>query len=132
MTEPVATRVRVIYGDTDAGGIAYYAQYLRWFEIGRTEAIRNKGMAYRELTEQGIHLPVTRAEIRYLSPAKYDDLLTIRTGVGEVGRATLSFVYRIERQDGKPLAEGSTSHAFTNLDGKVVRPPAGFLEKMKS
>ena len=127
--EEVAT-VRVIVGDTDAGGIAYYGNYLRWFEIGRAELIRKRGIAYRELTEMGVHLPVTRAEVRYLAPARYDDLLRIHAEVREVGRARLSIAYRIERDDGKAIAEGSTSHAFTDPSGKVVRPPGPFLARV--
>ena len=123
--ERVAT-ARVIFGDTDAMGIAYYANYLRWFEIGRVELMRRQGMVYRELTGRGIHLPVTRAEIRYIAPARYDDGLVIHAGIRELRRASVSFAYRIERDDGAPLAEGSTTHAFTDERGRIVRVPDGF------
>ncbi|MGE5188712.1 MAG: acyl-CoA thioesterase [Gemmatimonadota bacterium] len=123
--EAVAT-ARVIFGDTDAMGIAYYANYLRWFEIGRVELLRRRGMVYRELSGRGIHLPVTRAEIRYIAPARYDDGLVIRAGIRSVGRASVSFAYRIERDDGTPLAEGATTHAFTDGRGRIVRVPEGF------
>ncbi len=123
--ERVAT-ARVIYGDTDAAGIVYYANYLRWFEIGRVELLRRKGMAYGDLTRRGIHLPVTRAEIRYLSPARYDDALVIHAEMRELKRASVSFAYRIERDDGTPLADGATTHACTDGRGRVVRIPDGF------
>jgi acyl-CoA thioester hydrolase len=123
--ERVAT-ARVIFGDTDAMGIVYYANYLRWFEIGRVELMRRQGMVYRELTRRGIHLPVTRAEIRYIAPARYDDGLVIHAGIRELGRASVSFAYRIERDDGAALAEGSTTHAFTDGRGRIVRVPDGF------
>ncbi len=123
--ERVAT-ARVIFGDTDAMGIVYYANYLRWFEVGRVELLRRSGLAYRELTRQGIHLPVTRAEVRYLAPARYDDGLVIHAEVRELKRASISFGYRIERDDGTALAEGSTTHAFTDDRGRIVRVPEGF------
>ncbi len=123
--ERVAT-ARVIFGDTDGMGIVYYANYLRWFEVGRVELLRRKGLAYRDLTQRGIHLPVTRAEVRYLSPARYDDALVIHAEIRELKRASISFSYRIERDDGTPLADGSTTHAFTDDGGRVVRVPEGF------
>ncbi len=123
--ERVAT-ARVIFGDTDAMGVVYHANYLRWFEVGRLELLRRSGLAYRELTRQGIHLPVTRAEVRYLAPARYDDGLVIHAEVRELKRASISFGYRIEREDGTPLAAGSTTHAFTDDRGRVVRVPDGF------
>jgi len=121
--------VRVLFADTDAMGIAYYANYLKWFEAGRVELMRSMGMAYRELTGIGVHLPVTEATVRYLSPARYDDLLAIRAEVRGFGRASITFGYRIEREDGTLLADGSTVHAFTDGDGKVVRVPDTFLAK---
>ncbi len=123
--EQVAT-ARVIFGDTDAMGIAYYGNYLRWFEVGRVELLRRKGMVYRDLTRRGIHLPVTRAEVRYLASAQYDDALVIRAAIRELKRASVSFAYRIEREDGTALAEGSTTHAFTDGQGRIVRVPGGF------
>ncbi len=123
--ERVAT-ARVIFGDTDAMGIAYYANYLRWFEVGRVELLRRRGLAYRDLTQRGIHLPVTRAEVRYLTPARYDDALVIHAGIRDLKRASISFSYRIERDDGTPLADGATTHAFTDDRGRIVRVPDGF------
>jgi acyl-CoA thioester hydrolase len=126
--ERVAT-VRVLFADTDAMGIAYYANYLKWFEMGRVEIMRKHGMAYRELTGTGIHLPVTEASVRYLSPARYDDLLAIHAEIRECKRASIAFGYRIESGDGVVLADGETVHAFTDGDGKIVRIPELFLEK---
>lgn len=126
--ERVAT-VRVLFADTDAMGIVYYANYLRWFETGRVEVMRRRGMAYRELTGKGIHLPVTQASVRYFSPARYDDLLAIHAEIRECKRASIAFGYRIEREDGVLLADGETVHAFTDGDGKIVRIPELFFEK---
>lgn len=117
-------KVRVLFADTDAMGIAYYANYLRWFEVGRVELLRRMGMTYRELTARGIHLPVTEAAVRYLSPARYDDLLEVRAEIRGVRRASMSFGYRIARGGSEPLAEGWTTHAFTDEAGRVLRVPA--------
>lgn len=126
--EPVAT-ARVLFADTDAMGIVYYANYLRWFEVGRVELLRGMGMAYREMTTRGIHLPVTEAAVRYLSPARYDDFLEIRAEVRELRRASVSFGYRILRAGGEVLAEGTTTHAFTDETGRVIRVPAEFRHR---
>ena len=126
--ESVAT-ARVLFADTDAMGIVYYANYLRWFEMGRVELLRRMGMVYRELTARGIHLPVTEAAIRYLSPARYDDLLEIRAEVRDLRRASVSFGYRILLAGGAVLAEGSTTHAFTDETGRVIRVPAKFRDR---
>jgi len=76
MDEPVfQVRYRVIYGDTDAGGVVYNANYLRFFEIGRSEMMRAWAMPYREIEKQGFILPVTETYLRYKAPARYDDLL---------------------------------------------------------
>ena len=125
--------IRVRYGDTDQMGFAYYANYLRWFEIGRAEMMRSLGTSYRELEAMGVALPVVEACCRYLKPARYDDAVVIETGVAELGRASVRFTYRIVRErDGQLLARGHTEHCFLGRDGKPARAPAallGLLEK---
>src|SRR5438477_12860319 len=79
--------LRVRYGDTDQMGFAYYANYLRWFEIGRAEMMRAMGKSYRELEESGVSLPVMEAWCRYREPARYDDALAIETGILRPARA---------------------------------------------
>jgi acyl-CoA thioester hydrolase len=123
--EHVAT-VRVIYGDTDAGGIAYYGNYLRWFEIGRMELMRRKGFSCRETMERGVLLPVIEVGARYLASARYDDELRIHTAIRDARGARLTFDYRIDREDGTTLVTGHTVHAFTGREGKPVRPPAEY------
>jgi len=115
--------LRVRYGDTDQMGFAYYANYLRWFEIGRAEMLRSLGMSYREVEESGVRLPVLEATCRYLEPARYDDEIAIETGVRELSRASVRFGYRVVRmRDGARLAFGSTRHCYMNPDDKPVRP----------
>ncbi len=118
------TIYRVIYGDTDNMGVAYHANYLRWFEIGRSEMFRSLGLPYKAVEERGIFLPVSQVSCKYISPAHYDDLLVIETSLDPKVRAGMKFDYRILREDGeKPLAEGHTKHACMDKDGRVVRPP---------
>jgi acyl-CoA thioester hydrolase len=130
--EKVAT-VRVIYGDTDAMGIVYYGNYFRWFEVGRAELMRRRGLAYREMNVEDYHLPVVESGATYRSPARYDDLLGIHAGIREVRGVRLAFGYRIVREsDGRLLVEGHTVHAFTDSGGRVVRPPGRFLERFST
>jgi acyl-CoA thioester hydrolase len=115
--------IRVRYGDTDAMGFAYYAHYLRWFEIGRAEMLRSLGTSYRAVEESGTSLPVVEAHCRYLKPARYDDLITVETGVLELHRASVRFAYRLVREEGgELLALGHTEHCFLGRDGKPGRP----------
>ena len=123
------TNCRVIYGDTDNMGQAYYGNYLRWFEIGRNELFRSLGFAYTSVENQGIFLPVAEIFCKYAVPAKYDDLLTIETSLDTRVKGAIKFDYRIWSEDGKTLlAQGYTKHACLNRMGKVVRPPAFIKE----
>jgi acyl-CoA thioester hydrolase len=115
--------VRVRYADTDQMGFAYYAHYLRWFEIGRAEMLRSLGASYRAIEASGIQLPVLEARCRYLQPARYDDAVAIETGVLELRRASVRFAYRIVREaDGERLAVGETEHCFLDRAGRPSRP----------
>jgi len=130
---PHRTEIRVTYAETDAMGIVYYANYLRWFEMGRTELIRSLGISYKELEEEGIHLPVSEVFCKYLVSAKYDDLLTIETSVDFLGRASIQFQYRIFRkEDGKELVTGKTLHAFLDREGKIVKVPPYLKARLQS
>jgi acyl-CoA thioester hydrolase len=126
------TTCRVIYGDTDRMGQAYYGNYFRWFEIGRTEFFRALGLAYREIEERGILLPVSETYAKYSAPAFYDETIVIETAVDPSVRAGIKFDYHIFREDGRTLlAEGYTKHAFVDASGRVVRPPAFIRELLK-
>jgi acyl-CoA thioester hydrolase len=123
----VTTRLRVIYGDTDQMGVVYYANYLRFFEAGRNEFIRAKGLRYRDFEERfGLRLPVAEAAVSYRQPARYDDLLDLEIAIAEVRRASARFEYRLLRE-GALLATGHTVHACVDLDGKLRRLPAELL-----
>jgi len=118
------TNYRVIYGDTDNMGQAYYGNYFRWFEIGRSEMFRSLGLPYKAVEENGIFLPVAESHCKYATPARYDDILVIETSLDTKLRAAIKFNYTIYREDGKTLvARGYTKHPCVDRSGKVVRPP---------
>ena len=105
-------------------GKAYYGNYFRWFEIGRSEMFRYLGLAYKEVEDNGIFLPVAEAHCKYASPAKYDEVLVIETSRDPAIKAGIKFNYNIFHEDGVTLvAQGYTLHPYVNTDGKVVRPP---------
>ena len=113
---------RVIYGDTDQMGVVYYANYLVFFERGRCEFMRERSFEYGTLEREGFLLPVVDASCRYRAPARFDDLLVIETAITGASRITVSFTYRILRQD-EVLAEGSTTHACLSREGRPTRLP---------
>jgi acyl-CoA thioester hydrolase len=114
-------------------GVVYYANYLRWFERGRSEFLRESGVPYGSIEARGIHFPVVEANCRYVRPARYEDVVLIETRLESVSRATLVFNYCIRRaSENAPLATGSTKHACVDGAGKVLRIPAdlaGLLEQ---
>ncbi len=118
------TTIRVIYGDTDNMGQAYYGNYFRWFEIGRNEMFRSLGLTYKSVEERGIYLPVAEAPCKYCAAAQYDDVLVIETKFDAQIKGALKFEYEIfSERDHTLIAKGYTKHACLNGDGKVVRPP---------
>ena len=124
------TTYRVIYGDTDNMGQAYYGNYFRWFEIGRSEMFRSLGLSYKSVEDYGIFLPVAEAHCKYSRPARYDDILVIETSLDHEVKAGLKFDYVIYGEDGQTLvARGYTKHPCVNREGKVVRPP-DYLKKI--
>jgi acyl-CoA thioester hydrolase len=118
------TTSRVRYGDTDRMGYAYYANYLRWFEIGRSELFRALGMTYREIEEKGVFLPVSEAYCKYLFPVRYDDPLVIETTLDAAVKGAMKFDYRLLNEDlAIVFAEGYTKHPCVTPEGRVMRPP---------
>ena len=125
-------RCRVIYGDTDSGGVVYYANYLRYFEAARTEFMRERALSYKEFEQQGCIMPVVECHVRYKASARYDDLLLIETSLSEVKSRTCRFTYRVIREnDGKMLAHGFTVHAVVDLNGRLTKFPDGLLDALR-
>jgi acyl-CoA thioester hydrolase len=127
------TSYRVIYGDTDQMGVVYYANYLRWFERGRSEFLRQIGLPYSTVEHGGIHFPVVEVTCRYAESARYDQLVWIETELAGLGRASLSFAYRVRREpDNAILATGMTKHASVDSAGQIVRIPKTLLDAIKN
>ncbi|MCX7965918.1 MAG: acyl-CoA thioesterase [Syntrophorhabdaceae bacterium] len=123
--------VRVRYADTDKMGIVYYGTYPVYFEIGRSEYMRQKGFPYRKLEEMGYHLVVVRMELKYYNSAEYDDNLTVKTKVSEWRSRGLTFHYKIYRGD-EIIVEGKTMHICTNSNKKPVLIPKQLQEIMRN
>ena len=119
------TEIRVRYAETDQMGIVHHANFLVWFETGRSELCRSRGFSYKEMEEQDDALMVVaESYCRYKSPAYYEDVLTIRTKVVEIRSRSLRFFYEIYRaSDNVLIAEGETLHVVTNKDKKVRSLP---------
>ncbi len=123
--------IRPIYGDTDAMGVVYYANYFRWFEVGRNELCRAMGYPYSQWERDGVTLPAVEASCRYKSPARYDDLLELETRLEAVDDFSVSFSYVLRNAEtGKVLAVGRTKHAFCGRDGRLIRRPPKVWEAL--
>ena len=121
--------VTVRYAETDMMGIVYHGSYLPWFEIGRTTLLKEIGLPYRQLETDGFRLPVLEVSAKYLRPALYDDALTIVTTMREKPLLRIRLEYEVLRGV-ELLATGQSLHAFIDLQGKPVRPPASLTAKM--
>jgi len=126
-------KIRAIYADTDAMGIVYHTNYIRWFEVGRTELFRDMGIRYTEVEAAGFNLPLTQVYCHYLLPTHYDDLVFVDTEIAYLRRASMKFAYLIwDEKREKLLTEGYTVHACTDRAGKIIRIPAVVAEKIRS
>ena len=128
------TTVRVRYAETDRMGVVYHANYLVWFEIGRTEFCRARGFSYREMEENGeAYLVVAESYCRYKAPAYYDDELVVRTHVTELRRRSVRFGYEIIRPaTSQIIAEGETGHVVTDSKGKVCSMPDKYRDLLSA
>ena len=125
--------VRVRYGETDKMGVVYYANYLTWFEVARSGVCRAMGYPVPEIERDGLILPVVEARCRYKRSARYDDLIRIETTITELKPHSMSFAYRVVRdEDGVLLAEGMTRHGFCDHGGKLVKHPQPFTDHVNS
>ena len=124
MTSLNRITMRVRYSETDQMGVVYYANYLAWFDACRTELFINLGIRYKEMEGKGYFLPVIESNIRYLTPARYDDMITIAVEVVKITGVRVFFKYRVSREsDNRIVAEASTVHAMTDASGKPKRIP---------
>lgn len=124
------TTIRVRYAETDRMGYVYYGNYAQYYEVGRVEALRQLGMSYKGLEDSGIILPVMDYSVKFLKPAFYDDLLTIKTTVPELPRVRIKFLYEVYNETGDKLNEGETTLVFINQ--KSNKPCAAPVEFMNN
>jgi acyl-CoA thioester hydrolase len=126
------SRFRVRYAETDQMGMVYYANYLIWMEVGRSDFCRECGFSYRDLErEEQAFLTVAEANCRYLAPARYDDEILVETGLARIGSRVVEFTYRIKSGD-TLLAQGRTLHVVIGTDGRPRSMPDRYLDLLKS
>ena len=125
-----STKLRVRYQETDCMKVVYYGNYLTYFEVGRVEFLRQQGMPISEV-DQKIHMPVVEATVRYVRPARLDDLLEVRCWVSERKRASFRFAYEVLSEAGERIATGSTLHACLDpATGAMIGLPPWLQEVM--
>ena len=130
MSQPRLTRLRVRYAETDRMGVVYYANYFVWFEVARTDWLRETGWSYREMEADGISLPVIEAHCDYRQPSRYDDEIDIRTRATLLSPIRIRFDYEVLR-DGSVLSTGHTVHAGIDVDGRPCRLPPRVLDMLR-
>ncbi len=122
-------QLRVRYPEVDRMGVAHHSHHFVWFEIGRTELMRARGITYRRLEDEGFFLPVIEATCAYRAPARYDDALRPMTRIDSASAVRVVFSYSLESEaDGRILATGSTRHACIDRGGRPRRLPANLRE----
>jgi len=126
--------VRVRYAETDQMGVVYHANYLIWFEIGRVELMRALGFEYKLMeTEDDCYIVVAEASCRYLHPARYDEVLRVRTRISRAGNRVVKYAYDLLRDsDNAVLATGATTHVICGSDGKPKQLPEKYRDKFRA
>ena len=122
------TKIRVRYAETDQMGYVYYGNYAQYYEVGRVEALRQLGMSYKDMEQNGIMLPVLSYSIKYFKPAFYDEELTIKTIIKDIPGARIVFEYECFNEKGILLNKGETTLVFINKEtNKPISAPADFV-----
>jgi acyl-CoA thioester hydrolase len=125
------TQIRVRYAETDAMGIVHHATYPIWMELGRSDFLRELGQSYSEWEAQGVMMSVAEIRVKYRSPARYDELVEVRTRLADASRRKVVFAYEILR-DGTRLVEGESVHLVTGTDGRARTMPDALFEFIQS
>lgn len=124
-------QLRVRYAETDQMGYVYYGNYAAFYEVARTEMLRQTGISYKQLEDMGVMMPVAEMSTKYLLPAKYDELITIKTIIRKKPAVRITFEYEITNEAGVLLNTGTTQLVFVDmLKNRPCRPPALFMDKM--
>ncbi|MEX1001926.1 MAG: thioesterase family protein [Crocinitomicaceae bacterium] len=125
------TNIRIRYSETDQMGYCYYGNYAQFFEIGRVETLRKIGVSYKSLEARGIMLPVTELSVKYILPARYDDLIEIKTSLRKIPTAKIEFDYEIFNEKKELLTKGYTALVFISSETKKpVSAPKDLIEKL--
>jgi acyl-CoA thioester hydrolase len=125
------TQLRVQYYDTDQMGVVHHSNYIRYFEIGRTELMRRIGLSYKEMENSGTAMPITNIEVQYFYPARYDEFIYVKSFIKEMPKARIIFYYEIYNEQRKLLVSGSTTLAFVNKEtGRPQRAPEIMLQAL--
>ena len=126
-----SVQIRVRYGETDQMGVVYHGNYATYFEIARTEWLRNLGISYKELEKKGVMLPVISLSLNFLKSAKYDDVLTITVSLKKTPLVKIDFDYEIINQNHEKVSTGNSVLAFIDIEtNKPIKCPAYILEKL--
>ncbi|MFC0604546.1 acyl-CoA thioesterase [Winogradskyella pulchriflava] len=127
------TKIQVRYGETDQMGVVYHANYAVYFEVGRTEWLRQFGLSYKRMEEDGIMLPVISLSINYKNSARYDDVLKVKTKLKKMPTASIEFEYELINESGELLATGSTILAFIDMKrNRPTRCPKYLLDQLQN
>ncbi|WP_281298402.1 acyl-CoA thioesterase [Flavobacterium limnophilum] len=122
-------QIRVRYSETDQMRVVYHGNYAQYFEVGRVEWLRNKGISYKWMEENGIMLPVVSLTINYKKPARYDELLTLKTILKKLTSVKIEFDYELYNEGGELLTTGNSVLVFVNMKtGRPMAPPLYLLE----
>ncbi len=128
--ESCETEIRVRYAETDAMGYLHHAQYLVYFEIGRTELLRLNGLRYRDMEERGLFYVVARLDCRFRAPARYDDLLTLTTSTAKLSRVRVDHHYELKR-DGQLLTEADSTLVLVDRNGRPTTLPDDLYDVLR-
>lgn len=124
-------QVRVRYAETDQMGVVYHGNYAQYFEMGRVEWLRNMGVSYKWMEENGVMLPVVSLTMNYKKPARYDDLLTVKTILKSQTSVKIEFDYEIYNENKELLTTGYSMLVFVDMKtGKPILPPSYVVEKI--
>ena len=126
------TKIRVEYHHTDQMGIVHHSNYVKFFEVARTEWLRAMGITYAEMERRGVMMPIVDVAVKYRNPALYDELISVTAFVDEAPMARMTFRYEVRGEDGREIATGSTTLGF--IDSQTRRPqraPQWLMEVIK-
>ncbi|MBR5133076.1 MAG: acyl-CoA thioesterase [Alistipes sp.] len=126
------TKIRVEYHHTDQMGIVHHSNYVKFFEVARTEWLRAMGMTYAEMERRGVMMPIVEVNVKYRQPAYYDELISVTASVDELPMARMTFKYEIRGEDGREIATGSTTLGFIDkTTRRVQRAPVWLMEVLE-